>query len=70
MYPNPTAEIITLQVSNNYINTKATLYNSFGHLINTISVTNNSTTINVTTLLPGVYWFKLKDGITLKFVKE
>ena len=70
VYPNPTAEIITLQVSNNYINTKATLYNSFGHLINTISVTNNSTTINVTTLLPGVYWFKLKDGTTLKFVKE
>ncbi|MEC8133995.1 MAG: T9SS type A sorting domain-containing protein, partial [Bacteroidota bacterium] len=67
IYPNPTSDKITvfgLKVI------KMKIYNNLGQLI---LEANNTNVLNVSSLLAGVYFIKITDGInfsTRKFIKK
>ena len=67
IYPNPSSDRITvfgLKVQ------QITIYNSLGQLI---LEANNTNVLNVSSLLAGVYFIKITDGInfsTRKFIKK
>jgi hypothetical protein len=75
LYPNPAANIITLQLKRN-INTagnKIYICNYLGQIVKTVSCVSNQQQINISTLQPGLYFLRV-DGMQskamIKFIKE
>lgn len=67
IYPNPTSdfiEISSLTKTENY-----TIYDILGTKIRTGIISNNEK-INIQNLTNGLYYIKLKNGKSLKFIKE
>jgi hypothetical protein len=67
MYPNPTSEYINidgLTTAQSYI-----ISNVLGENVQSGEISPNEN-INVKTLKSGVYFVKLANGVTLKFLKE
>jgi Secretion system C-terminal sorting domain/Bacterial Ig domain/Metallo-peptidase family M12 len=75
LFPNPVNDIINLSFSENKIssNTSVIIYNSLGKTIKTVKISSPKDSIDVSTLLAGVYYLKIvENNATLKnisFVK-
>ncbi|MFC2109973.1 T9SS type A sorting domain-containing protein [Bacteroidota bacterium] len=67
IFPNPSSKFI--QVSGLTKNEGYTIYNTLGTEIKSGSVSNNDQ-IEIRNLNNGLYLLKLKDGTTMKFLKE
>jgi hypothetical protein len=55
VFPNPTTDVINLEVSNEYIGTEFTLSDINGRLIEVLNVNAHLTSLDVSGLEPGIY---------------
>ena len=76
VYPNPTADRVTLTVNTPVVETMCTsslhvaLYNNNGQYIRTVDITATQTDIDMTALSAGTYYLRVTDGRqTLKTFK-
>jgi hypothetical protein len=71
VYPNPTANIVNINCSDKMLlNTKALLTDVNGKQLQTISIEQINTTINLAGYSNGMYLLKLQNGQVIKLVKE
>lgn len=71
LYPNPVKRTATLNVTDKeLLNTTAYLYDGTGREIQRIQITQSVTTIRMDQYNAGVYTLKLKNGQTLRILKE
>ncbi len=72
LFPNPSADVVTVMLNDNKLNNAATitLYNSMGQLIRAFPIAANSASINISSLPPGFYVAALSaEGISIANVK-
>jgi hypothetical protein len=70
IYPNPTTSQITIETpATTQKNTILTIYNLSGQLITTRQITEPSSTIDISSLIQGVYFVRLTDYSTVQFGK-
>lgn len=67
LYPNPATNFV--QVNGLKASEKYTVYNTIGAQVKTGTVDNNSV-IMITDLAKGMYFLKLEDNRTIKFIKK
>ncbi len=70
VFPNPSSDFVTIEVTNDCLNTTAQLYSIDGKLQQTITIKNNQQPINIITLPKGLYAVRFKNGTAIKFVKN
>jgi uncharacterized delta-60 repeat protein len=61
IYPNPTTDKVTVQLQS-YDNTKTTIYDLNGRLIQEINITEGQNTIDISTLEKGIYILSITNG--------
>ena len=61
IYPNPVTDKVTVQLQS-YDNTKTTIYDLNGRLIQQISITEDQNTIDISTLEKGIYILSITNG--------
>ena len=71
VYPNPVASFINIEFSEmaDVNNAQAVLINAQGVAVKRIIVNSKKTSVNVSDLMPGVYFLKLGDGKAKKVLK-
>jgi hypothetical protein len=69
LYPNPTADIITIS-SNGLINTTATLVDVNGRVLQTIRINQNNMVVDMSNYAKGIYMLQIQNGETIKLVKQ
>lgn len=70
IYPNPANDLITIEQSENEINTNIDILNIYGQLIESIQL-SGKTTLNVSGYAKGVYLIRMrKTGAATTFVKQ
>ena len=69
VYPNPVGDGNTLYVELSSVNAKVAIYNAIGQKLMEKVATRNLVQFNVSSLQKGMYFVKLSDGTTQKFVK-
>ncbi len=62
IYPNPANDIINIEIENNIQNGEILIYNSIGHLVNRIDLTNNHKSINLSNFNNGLYFIKITEN--------
>ena len=73
LYPNPTREYVDIRIDGNVNMTALEVYDVYGKLINTVTVVDNPTRINVSGLAAGMYFVRVTTGegsVTKPFVKK
>jgi len=71
LYPNPVKTTAVLNVTDKeLLNTTALLYDGTGREIQRIQITQSVTTIHMDQFNAGVYTLKLKNGQTIRILKE
>jgi acetolactate synthase regulatory subunit len=76
VFPNPTTDVLQLQLNNTFDKMNVQIINSAGQIvkqINGLSVSNQTITIPVNNLSSGHYWLYLRSGDekqVLQFVKQ
>jgi Zn-dependent M28 family amino/carboxypeptidase len=67
LYPNPTSEKFTIQLSKSVSTAQVELYNSIGDKVLVQSFSNNSVTLSIPLLPIGLYWIVVSaDGLNIK----
>lgn len=61
VYPNPAISNITFESKTNISNGMITIYNNIGEKLAEKTFENNSTSININNLTPGVYTYTLRE---------
>ena len=73
MFPNPSTDIVNIQLANGTTEAQASIYDYQGRQISTKKVTSNEPQLNVNNLAAGVYLVRVvlnnKVGVQ-RFVKE
>jgi hypothetical protein len=69
IYPNPTTDVVTIS-SNGLINTNAVLSDINGRVLQTIRISSNTTTVNMSGYANGMYLLQLQNGETIKLIKQ
>lgn len=67
VYPNPVVD--ELNISLNAANSKISIYNALGQKLMEKVANGNLAKVNVANLAKGVYFVKVNDGASLKFIK-
>lgn len=70
IYPNPASNVVNLQTNGKYLGSTGQLFSIQGKLLKNILITKNVQQINIKELPRNTYLIKLKDGATIKLVKE
>jgi hypothetical protein len=71
VYPNPATDRITISINGTtLLNTRALLTDVNGKVLQTISLTQSSTPVNISQYQRGMYVVKFSDGSSVKVVKE
>ena len=76
LYPNPAKEVINVEcrmMNDEYVIDNIQVYDVYGKLINTVPVTDNITTLNVSSLANGMYFVRVtteQGVVTKRFVKK
>ena len=71
VFPNPASSQFTITIKDNsLLNTKVTLNDISGKVLQKIAITQPSTKVNISTYLSGVYILKFEDGKSIKVIKE
>jgi hypothetical protein len=68
--PNPSSDLILLNIEYSLLNTEAEIVNSIGKKIKTINLIEKVSPVKTTEFVPGIYFIKLKNGKNIKFLKE
>lgn len=66
IYPNPASESISVEG----LNGTSTIFDITGHLVMSINSNGSNTRIDISTLHPGLYLLRDKDGNTARFIKQ
>jgi beta-glucanase (GH16 family) len=61
VYPNPVSEELNIAAEINYPLTKANIYSITGQLLQSFSINENETAVNVAGLAPGIYFLEIKS---------
>ncbi len=67
VYPNPTNNLLTVKA--NTTAADAYIINYMGNVVQTVVINQGQTTIDVSTLAPGLYFLKNSDA-RVKFIKQ
>lgn len=73
VYPNPVSEVLNIANEINYPVTKGNIYSITGQLLNSFSINENETTVNVAGLAPGIYFLEIQSDRGTerqKFIKK
>lgn len=71
VYPNPTSRILTITVGDkNLIGTMASIYDINGRLIESIKISAQSQTVDISRYTNGIYLIRLDNKETLKVIKQ
>ena len=62
IYPNPSNELVTIQVDELIMNMEISVINALGQTVYTEMATNNLTTINTSLFSEGLYLVQLKSN--------
>ncbi|GEM_PF-5413682 len=68
IYPNPTQDILNIEVQKSDMGFDLELYDVMGRRLNTWQVSNNQTTIAVHQLSAGIYFLRIDPEMVKKFV--
>ena len=68
--PNPSHDYINLSVKTSLLNSEVKLLNTLGQELKIIKINDAETRINISELALGTYFLLLKNGETMKFLKE
>ncbi|MCF8429325.1 MAG: T9SS type A sorting domain-containing protein [Bacteroidia bacterium] len=63
LFPNPTNHLLNIEISENLLNSKATIFNTSGKEFQSILLTKTSQSINIDYLTKGTYYFKIYNNI-------
>jgi len=64
VFPNPTSQIATIRLAESMgINNIGSILNMLGDEVLTFKISTTETLIDLSTLLPGLYWIKIGDSI-------
>ncbi|WP_298497758.1 BspA family leucine-rich repeat surface protein [uncultured Algibacter sp.] len=69
IYPNPVSSDLTIKVNANFINNSYTICDVLGQVILKGSLNNIYTTVNVETLVNGIYFLNIANSETQQFLK-
>ncbi len=74
LYPNPAKDVVNVQCTMNDVQVKAIeVFDMYGKLLQTVSMTPETTTINVSGLASGMYFVRVtteEGAVTKSFVKK
>jgi len=71
VYPNPARDRITININDNsLLNSKAVITDLNGKVLQTITLTQTATPVNISQYMRGMYVVKFVDGSSVKVVKE
>jgi len=71
IYPNPAIDRITINISDNsLLNSRAVISDLNGKVLQTITLTQTATPVNISQYQRGMYIVKFVDGNSVKIVKE
>lgn len=73
VYPNPVSEVMNIAVDNSNLNAKANLYSITGQMLQSFSLSENETRVNVAGLAPGIYFLEIQSDRGTerqKFIKK
>jgi hypothetical protein len=68
--PNPVKDFTSITINQNLINTKATLTDAMGKVIQRITLAHTTTSINLSAYPAGMYFLQLQNGETIKLIKQ
>ena len=64
VFPNPTSQIATIRLAESMgINNLGSILNMLGDEVLTFKISTTETLLDLSTLLPGLYWIKIGDSI-------
>ena len=71
VFPNPASSQFTITIKDNsLLNTKVTLNDISGKVLQKITIIQPNTKVNISNYLSGVYILKFEDGNSIKVIKE
>ena len=70
IYPNPGSDMINISVGNNLLNTKVSLYNVEGKLLQTKLITTFNFQCSILNCPKGVYMLRFEDGTVERVIKN
>ena len=73
IYPNPAADLLTIRMNNNGVNSDIKIYDILGKTVLTNTTNSNETTIDIGALIKGNYFIEIKNEqllTTKKFIKN
>ncbi len=71
LFPSPATTVVNLRINNTaLVNTEAQLFDLNGRKLAALKISGSQVTMPVSQLTPGLYFIKLNDGTSLKFIKQ
>ena len=71
MYPNPASRTLTITVGDkSLVGTMASVYDMNGRLIESIKISAQSQTVDISRYTNGIYLIRLDNKETLKVIKQ
>lgn len=70
VYPNPTKDIITIKIGNDFIENQIEVYNSIGQTIKSITTKSNEIQVDLKNEAKGIYLIKVNEFNIFKILKE
>jgi hypothetical protein len=70
LYPNPASDLLQLEVDSQNIGTAYQIFDELGRIVATGTTVNTTTEISVSSLKTGMYFVKIGEQKTLKFIKN
>ena len=70
VYPNPSSVVLNIEIPTIYAATYATLYDLNGRAVKMMNIANNTTSMQVTDLVPGNYLLIIHDETGNRIVKK
>ena len=68
IFPNPAQSFINIK--GDILEDTASIYNVTGQLISKKAITGSTNAVDISRLVPGIYFLSLKSGASYKFVKQ
>ena len=70
LYPNPVVSVLNLNINSNLVNQPYVIIDGLGRVVLNGKLNEVENTINVEQLSKGIYYLKLSDNNSIKFIKE
>jgi len=70
VYPNPVNDILTINAGTDMLNTQLQLTDMSGKVMQWLTITQSSFTLNITGYASGIYLLKADNGTVIKIIKQ